>query len=265
MSRTFRVLILGGTGEGTALAAALVDVPGIEAISSLAGRVAAPRLPPGHVRIGGFGGVDGLTAYVKAERIDAVVDATHPFAARISANAANACAQTGIPLAAFVRTPWTREAGDDWYDVPDMRAAAACVRSFGTRVFLTVGRSQLAEFAELSEPWFLIRAIEAPPGPLPRRHEVLLRRPPFTLAEEVELMRSRAIDLLVAKNSGGDATSAKLAAARELGIAVVMVQRPARPSAHPVDSLVGTIAWIEGVRGGAKDFAPVRRQNRSCR
>jgi precorrin-6A/cobalt-precorrin-6A reductase len=244
VNRPLRVLILGGTAEGAALAASLIDVPEIEAISSLAGRVATPRLPPGQVRVGGFGGVDGLTAYLKAERIDAVVDATHPFAARISANAGLACERTCTPLIAFVRAPWLRAEGDCWYEVADMRAAADCVRSFGTRVFLTVGRGQLAEFADLAEPWFLIRAIDVPQGPLPRRHELLLRRPPFTLNEEIELMRSRAIDLLVAKNSGGPSTAAKIAAARELGIPVAIVQRPARPATPTVDSLPGAIAWI---------------------
>ncbi|HYZ16347.1 MAG TPA: cobalt-precorrin-6A reductase [Candidatus Acidoferrum sp.] len=265
MNAVLRVLILGGTGEGAALAAALIDAPGIEAISSLAGLLTAPRLPPGRVRVGGFGGVEGLTAHLEAERIDAVVDATHPFAARISANAALACARARVPLAAFVRAPWTRGPGDRWYEVPDLRAAAACVRSFGTRVFLTVGRGQLAEFADLAEPWFLIRAIDAPQAPLPPRHEILLRRPPFALAEEIELMRSRAIDLLVTKNSGGAATSAKLEAARALGIPVAMVQRPPRTATRTVDSVAKAMAWLEGLRERAEDFAPARRQNGWCR
>lgn len=248
MTAALRVLILGGTEEGAALAARLADAPGIDVVSSLAGRVAAPRLPRGRVRVGGFGGVDGLAAFLVAERIDAVLDATHPFAARISANAAHACYRARVPLAAFVRAPWTRVTGDRWYEVDDMHAAAACVRSSGSRVFLTVGRQELAAFAALERPWFLIRAIDVPADPLPPRRELVLQRPPFALAGEVALMRSRSIDLVVAKNSGGEATYAKIAAARSLGIPVALVRRPERPTTAQVASLPAAVAWIDGLR-----------------
>ena len=236
-----RLLILGGTGEASALARHLADRPGFEIVSSLAGRVAAPVLPPGAVRIGGFGGVEGLAAYLTQERIDAVVDATHPFAARMSANAAEACRRAGVPLLAFVRPAWAAEPGDRWHPVADMAAAAARCRG---RVFLTVGRQELAPFAG-SDACFLIRSIDAPDGPLPAAHELLLKRGPFSLADEIDLLRDYRIDLIVSKNSGGPATYAKIEAARVLGLPVVLVARPARPITDQVHSLDAAAAWLD--------------------
>jgi len=236
-----KLLILGGTGEAALLARHLADRPNLETISSLAGRIADPVLPPGAVRVGGFGGVDGLAAYLAAERIDAIVDATHPFAARMSAHAAEACGRMKLPLLAFVRPAWTPEPSDRWLPVPDMAAAAALCQG---RVFLTVGRQELAPFAG-SAAWFLIRAIDPPEGALPAHHELMLKRGPFGLADEIDLLRRHRIDLIVSKNSGGPATYAKIAAARALGLPVVMVERPARPMTDQADTLDAVAAWLD--------------------
>jgi precorrin-6A/cobalt-precorrin-6A reductase len=236
-----RVLILGGTGEAAVLAGLFADRPDLDIVSSLAGRVAAPSLPVGAVRIGGFGGVDGLAAYLQAEKIDAVVDATHPFAARMSANAAEACARLGVPLLAFVRPVWAAEPGDRWLSVADMVQAAALCHG---RVFLTVGRQELAPFAG-SAAWCLIRSIDPPAGPLPVAHELLLARGPFSLNEEIALLRDRRIDLVVSKNSGGPATYAKIAAARALGLPVVMVERPVRPRTDVAADPDAVAVWLD--------------------
>jgi len=233
-----RLLILGGTGEAAMLARHLADRPDLRIISSLAGRVAAPVLPAGNVRVGGFGGVDGLAAYLAD--IDAVIDATHPFAAQMSRHAAEACRRVGVPLLAFVRPAWVPKTGDHWVSVADMAAAAALSQG---RVFLTVGRQELAPFAG-SDAWFLIRSVDAPEAPLPANHELLLARGPFTLDDEIDLLRTHRIDRIVSKNSGGPATYAKIEAARALGLPVVMVERPARPATDTADSLEAVTAWL---------------------
>lgn len=216
-----RVLVLGGTAEARELASRL------PVISSLAGRTTDPRRPAGEVRIGGFGGPDGLAAYLREERIDVLVDATHPFAARISANAAAAALATGVPLVVLRRPGWTAGPGDDWHRVPDLASAAAALPELGERVFLTTGRQGIGAFAGLDECWFLARSVEPPAAPLPRRLEVLLDRGPFTLDGERELFRNHRIDVLVSKDSGGPA--AKLDAARERGVPVLLIDRPASP------------------------------------
>jgi len=235
-----RLLILGGTGEAALLARHLADRPNLDIISSLAGRVADPVLPPGNVRVGGFGGIDGLATYLAEERIDAVVDATHPFAARMSAHAALACGRMNLPLLGFVRPAWIPEPTDRWLPVPDMAAAAALCRG---RVFLTVGRQELAPFAD-RDAWFLIRSIDPPEGALPAHHELMLKRGPFGLADEIGLLRAHRIDMIVSKNSGGPATYAKIEAARSLGLPVVMVERPARPITDQADTLGAVEAWL---------------------
>jgi precorrin-6A/cobalt-precorrin-6A reductase len=237
-------LILGGTGEARDLAGRLADQADLDVVSSLAGRVAAPALPVGTVRVGGFGGVYGLAAYLAAEHIDAVIDATHPFAAGMSLNAAEACRRLGLPLLGFVRPAWAPAAGDRWLSVADMNAAAALCRG---RVLLTVGRQELAPFAA-ADAWFLIRSIDPPKEPLPAHHMILLARGPFALADEIDLMRAHAIDLVVSKNSGGAATYAKLEAARMLGLPVVMVERPARPASDVASSLDEAVAWLGRLR-----------------
>lgn len=239
-----RVLVLGGTAEARSLAGAL---PGQTVISSLAGRTTEPKLPAGEVRIGGFGGVAGLADYLRTQRIDALVDATHPFAARISANAAAAAELTGVPCLMLRRPGWTAGPGDDWHRVPDLAAAAARLPQLGHRVFLTTGRQGIAAFAGLAECWFLARSVEPPEPPVPQRLEVLLDRGPFTLGGERRLLREHRIEVLVSKDSGGPA--AKLAAARERGIPVLLIDRPATP---PAATTLGTVdeaaAWLTRLR-----------------
>jgi precorrin-6A/cobalt-precorrin-6A reductase len=239
-----RILILGGTAEAVELAKACAARPGLEVISSLAGRTRAPGLPPGEVRIGGFGGADGLARFLTVRGIDRVIDATHPFAVRIGAHAEQACLEVGVPRLRLLRSPWTREPGDHWIEVADLAEAARRLPELGCRVFLTVGHQDLGAFAGL-DLWFLVRTIE-PPGVLPLRHaEWLAGRGPFTVEDELRLLRAHGIDVLVTKASGGGATYAKLAAARQLGLPVVMVRRPPPPSGTVVDSIEAALAWLE--------------------
>ncbi len=229
-----RVLILGGTAEARELARLLHEDPRFAVLSSLAGRVADPRLPVGETRIGGFGGPSGLAAFLADDGVDLLVDATHPFAATISRNAARAASAAGVPLLAVVRPEWSPKAGDRWTRVPTVPAAARVLAErTGGRAMLSTGRQDAHEFAALDDWWFLIRVVDAPSGPLPRRHVVLRDRGPYTLDSERALLRENAVDVLVTKNSGGDLVSAKLAAARALGIDVVVVDRPERPATVP--------------------------------
>lgn len=242
-----RVLILGGTGEARRLAGALVDgaAGGLSVVSSLAGRVREPVLPPGEVRVGGFGGVPGLRDYLRAERITAVVDATHPFAATMSASAAAATGALGIPLLVLRRPGWTPGDGARWYRVPTLAAAAEVLPALGRRVFLSTGRGGLAAFAGLDGHWFLVRSVDPPQPPTPRRMHSLLARGPFTLEGERALLRQHRIDVLVTKDSGGEQTGAKLVAAGELGIPVVIQSRPPVPTGVPVrDSVGGAVGWL---------------------
>jgi precorrin-6A/cobalt-precorrin-6A reductase len=241
----FTVLVLGGTAEGRELAAACASKPGLRVISSLAGRVSAPRLPSGEVRIGGFGGPAGLAGYLAAERVGAVIDATHPFAAAMTASAVAACEAAGVPLLVLRRPGWTERPGDTWHRVPSLAAAAALLPDLGERVFLTSGRQGTGAFAGVSACWFLIRAVEPPEPPLPARHEILLSRGPFTLDGELALLRHHRIGVLVTKDSGGPHTAAKLDAARSLGIPVVMVDRPPLPAVATADSVAGALTWLE--------------------
>lgn len=242
------VLILGGTGEGIALAEALVTLPGLRIVSSLAGRVANPRLPPGDVRIGGFGGVEGLAAYLIDNRIAAVIDATHPFARRMGWNAANAAADTHIPLLRFERQAWVPQAGDRWHEVDDWDEAVAVLRRSAKRVFLALGRQELAPFTALEGISFVIRSVEPPDAGMAFADaEIVLARGPFRLEDERALLTSRRIDFIVCKNSGGNATDAKLQAARELGIEVIMQRRPKRPDLPKVASIAAAVDWVRGV------------------
>ncbi|MFD4373410.1 cobalt-precorrin-6A reductase [Streptomyces sp. NPDC058486] len=241
------VLILGGTTEARVLAGLLAGE--VRVTSSLAGRVAAPRLPAGEVRVGGFGGAEGLAAWVREHAVDAVIDATHPFAERISFNAARAAATAHVPLLALRRPGWVPGDGDDWRDVGSLEEAAAALGALGgigDRVFLTTGRMGLAVFAERPE-WFLVRSVDAPEGPVPARLEVLLDRGPFTLEGERELMARHRIDVLVTKDSGAAATAPKLAAAREAGIPVIVVRRPPVPEGVPtVATSEEAAGWVRG-------------------
>ncbi|NJP52093.1 cobalt-precorrin-6A reductase [Streptomyces sp. SBST2-5] len=223
------VLVLGGTGEARALAAALDSRPGTRVTTSLAGRVGRPRALPGEVRVGGFGGVPGLAAWLREHQVRAVLDATHPFAAAITGNAARAAALTGVPLVVLRRPGWRPGPGDRWHPVPSLDAAADLLPRLGRRVFLTTGRLGLAAFAHLTELHFLVRSVEAPEPPVPPHTHTLTARGPFTPGEETALLRDHRIDVLVTKDSGGEATAAKLTAARELGLPVVVVRRPPLP------------------------------------
>jgi precorrin-6A/cobalt-precorrin-6A reductase len=232
-----KVLVLGGTAEAASLAAALHDRPGYAVTSSLAGRVALPSLPPGEVRIGGFGGPDALAGWLQAHGTDVVVDATHPFADQITENAVQAAKATGVRLVVLRRPGWTEGRGDHWHRVPDAPAAATLLPSLGRRVFLPIGRGELAAFAHLDELWFLVRTVERPHPPLPARHQLVISRGPFTADAERSLLREHRIDVVVSRDSGGAMTKAKLVAARELGLAVVLIERPAPPSVETVETV----------------------------
>ena len=244
------ILLLGGTAEARALAEHL-HAAGIRVISSLAGRVARPRLPVGEVRIGGFGGPEALARWLADHEIEAVVDATHPFAERISASATGACAAAKVPLLRLERPGWTAADGDDWHWVEDLDAAATAVPGLGSRVLLTSGRQGLAAFAADADSWYLIRCVDPPDVALPPRHEVRLDRGPYTLAGELALMEEHSIDLLVTKDSGGSLTEAKLAAARRRGMPVIVVRRPPRPGVPTVATVAAARAWVQsGYRRG---------------
>lgn len=223
------VLVLGGTTEARELAATLAAMPGVRVTTSLAGRVSRPGALEGDVRIGGFGGPEGLAAWLREHHVDAVVDATHPFATAITANAAQAARATGTPAVVLRRPGWQPGPGDRWHDAGSLAEAAALLPSLGRRVFLTTGRLGLAAFAHLTELHFLVRSVEAPEPPLPPHTHVLLARGPFTVDDETALLRDHRVDVLVTKDSGGAATSAKLAAARTLALPVVVVRRPPLP------------------------------------
>ncbi|MGW5659483.1 cobalt-precorrin-6A reductase [Streptomyces sp. NPDC003758] len=229
------VLILGGTTEARRLAEILAaEEPDVKVTSSLAGRVSAPRLPPGEVRIGGFGGAEGLAQWLGAHHVDALIDATHPFAGTISFNAATATATAHVPLLALRRPGWVPVDGDRWHDAGSLEEAAELLPALGRRVFLTTGRVGLAAFADLNELWFLVRSVDAPEPPHPSHMEVLLDRGPFTLDGERELLLRHRIDVVVTKDSGGAATAPKLTAAREAGVPVVVIRRPPVPGGMPV-------------------------------
>lgn len=239
------MLILGGTSEARALAAELVarDVP---VTSSLAGRVAEPRLPEGDIRVGGFGGPEGLARWLADHDVRAVVDATHPFARRISASAATATAAAGVPVLRLERPGWQPGEGDDWHWADTLADAARLLPDLGTRALLTTGRQGLAEFAGL-DMWLLARCVDPPDasdGPLPRRLEVILSRGPYHLADEAELLRRHRIDVLVTKDSGGDMTAAKLHAAREARIPVIVVRRPPRPDMPRSADVKSAVCWV---------------------
>ncbi|GAB1333847.1 cobalt-precorrin-6A reductase [Streptomyces sp. E-15] len=240
-----RVLILGGTTEARRLAELLHGTPGLELTSSLAGRVADPRLPPGGTRIGGFGGAAGLAAWLREHGTGAVVDATHPFAGTIGHHALQAAAAVRVPLLVLRRPGWLPVEGDRWHEVGSLEEAAAALPALGRRVFLTTGRMGLAAFAALDDLWFLVRSVDAPGPPHPARMEVLLDRGPFTLDGERELLRRHRVDVVVTKDSGGAATAPKLAAAREAGLPVVLVRRPPAPEGVPVVPDAGSAArWV---------------------
>jgi len=244
-AQRLRVLILGGSSESSALARALAGRSSIDAVLSLAGRTAAPVSLPLLVRTGGFGGIPGLVNYLRASAIDVMVDATHPFAERMSGNAQAAAEQTGIPLIRLTRPAWQAQEGDRWTEVADMRAAAEALGEIPRRVFLTVGRLQLAAFARAPQHFYLVRTID----PVGAGHGLraacfIEARGPFVTADEERLMREHGVEVLVTKNSGGTASAGKLEAARRLGLPVVLVRQPAGRQAAMSD-IAEVIAALE--------------------
>lgn len=246
-SRKPHILILGGTTEAAALARSLVDRYGdrFDVTTSLAGRTRTPAALPGQVRSGGFGGVDAFMDYLIRERVAAVVDATHPFAARMSENAVAACERADIPRLVLLRPPWVRQKGDNWIEFETAQAAAAALPRYGRRAFLTVGVQELAPFAAIDDMWFLVRLIEGPTDPLSLADcQVITGRGPFSADGEQALLESHEIDLLVTKASGGAATAAKLEAARRRGLPVVMIQRPPPPPGSLCESPESAVEWV---------------------
>ncbi|MBV8696265.1 MAG: cobalt-precorrin-6A reductase [Bradyrhizobium sp.] len=239
-----RALILGGTGNANALAAALVRAK-IDAIYSYAGRTQIPLPHALPTRVGGFGGVDGLANFIREAAITHVVDATHPFAAEMSRNAAIACAAIGVPLLALERAPWTRTAGDHWIEVADIAGAVAALPERPARVFLAIGRQHIAPFAQRPQHAYTLRFVDAPDGALPLPDaEVIVSRGPFTQEGDLALMRERGIEWLVARNAGGDGARAKIDAARELGLPVIMIARPELAERPRVASVNEVLAWL---------------------
>ena len=245
-----RILILGGTTEASALARILSGRSEFSPLLSMAGRTSDPRPLPIPTRIGGFGGPEGLARHLAAEGVEAVVDATHPFAAVMSRNAAEACTRDGVPLLALRRPPWVAQEGDRWTEVSSIADAAAALGERPRRVFLTVGRLELAPFAAAPQHAYLVRTIEPVGDAFPVPHLRAIRdRAPFDEAAERALMEREGVEILVTKNSGGAATYPKIAAARAFGLPVVMVARPEKPADVPVaDTAEEAVAWLERCR-----------------
>ena len=244
MNSRRRVLVLGGTSEARALASALVN-EGRSVVSSLAGRVSAPALPEGEVRTGGFGGADGLASYLAAEGIGAVVDATHPFAANITAHADRAGAASGVPVLRLQRPGWSAHELAPTFEWVDSVGDARVTAERHLRPFLTTGRQQLGEFAPWRDRYVLARVVDPPDWLVPTSWEVLQARGPYSYAAERDLMQSRRIDVLLTKDSGGPLTEAKLQAAADLGVAIVVVRRPPLPrNLAVVDSVAAAREWL---------------------
>ena len=247
-----RLLILGGTPEAARLARGAVErfADGLEVISSLAGRTASPAPLPGTVRRGGFGGAGGLADYLAKEKIDWVIDATHPFAAQISAHGREACEAKGVLRLMLLRPPWRREAGDDWVEAGSIEDAAEVLKKStapGGRVFLTTGPGSLRPFRALDDRRFLVRLIEPPKAPLALGdYETVIGRGPFTVADERALMAEKRIDVLVSKLSGGGATYPKIIAARELSLPVIMIRRPPPEPGEGVETAEAALDWLDG-------------------
>jgi precorrin-6A/cobalt-precorrin-6A reductase len=239
------ILLLGGTTEASALARLLAE-RGIAATLSYAGRTEAPRAQPIPVRVGGFGGVDGLAAFLQAEGVTHLVDATHPFAATMSANAVAAARMAGVPLLALTRPAWTPIPGDRWTRVADIEAAMAALAGAPRRVLLALGRMHVADFAVMPQHHYVLRFVDAPrvPPVLPD-HTLIVDRGPFTPEGDRALLEAHRIDLVVCKNAGGTGAEAKLVAARALGIPVLMIDRPALPPRAEVTDPEAVLEWLD--------------------
>lgn len=243
------VLILGGTAEASRLAADLSEKKRHRVITSLAGRTRNPETIAGELRTGGFGGTGGMVRYLRDQSIDALIDATHPFAESISENALSATSQTATPLLRLTRPPWKKLPDDRWIEVADAESAAAVLPGLASRVFLTSGHRDLAAFVPLDDIWFLIRTIEPVTGPRPKQTLCLQARGPFDEDQERVLLQEHRIDALVTKASGGTATYAKIAAARRLGLPVIMIQRPESHPGPTVHDTEAAEAWLRQVTG----------------
>jgi precorrin-6A/cobalt-precorrin-6A reductase len=239
-----RALILGGTSDANQLADAIARA-GIDAIYSYAGRTQSPFTPSLPIRTGGFGGVAGLSEFIARDGITHVIDATHPFAAEMSRHAVEACAVSKIPLIALERAPWTRSAGDRWIEVENIETAVDALPEARACVFLAIGRQHLAPFAAKPQHAYTLRFVDPPDSapPLPET-DIIVSRGPFTVEGDLDLMRSRNIGWVVARNSGGVGARAKIDAARELGLRVVMIARPASPERRRVESVEDVLAWL---------------------
>jgi len=243
------VLILGGTTEASALARQVAGDPRLAPVLSLAGRTAHPRPQPIATRTGGFGGIDGLVRFLRKDAIEAVIDATHPYADQMSAHAVTACRAAGVPLASLVRPEWRAETGDRWQVVPSFESAAHVLGATPRRVFLSLGRQELHAFAAAPQHRYIARLIERPEREdLPPDLRLVQARGPFDREAESRLLSDERIDVMVSKNSGGDATYAKIEAARALGLPVVMVARPHKPAGHVVANVDEAVAWLHGHR-----------------
>ncbi len=240
--------MLGGTTEASRLAQALAEAQ-VDAIFSYAGRTESPLPQPLPVRVGGFGGVEGLRAWLREQHISHVVDATHPFAAQMSHNAVDACAAAGISLLALERPAWQAQTGDHWQHVPDMESAVRALPDAPARVFLAIGRQHLAPFLAHPQHWFLLRLVDASMALPPERGHIVLARGPFTEADDTALLHHHHITHIVAKNSGGSGAEAKLSAARALGIPVILIDRPAVPQRPTVARVDEVLQWIAGPHG----------------
>jgi len=239
-----RVLLLGGTTEASLLARRLAQ-DGVDAVFSYAGRTDAPVAQPLPTRIGGFGGPEGLAHYLADQRISHVVDATHPFAARMSRNAIVACAKAAVPLCGFERAPWASGPGDDWRHVADLAGAVAALPERPARVFLAIGRQNLDAFAAKAQHHYLLRLVDPPQGPLPLPDTtVVIARGPFTEPADRELLARHRIGLIIAKNAGGTGARAKLDAARALGIPVILIGRPELPPRRIARSVEEVMAFL---------------------
>ena len=241
------LLILGGTTEATALAHHIAKTD-VKAIISYAGRVERIRPQPIEKRIGGFGGVDGLARYISDNQISHVIDATHPFAARMSHNAVEACHQTGTPLAALTRPAWVKESGDKWHHVPDINGAVQALDSMARtprRIMLAIGRMHIDQFTCQPNHFYLLRLVDAPDeAPDFADYALAVSRGPFTFEADKALLEQHQIDLVISKNAGGKGAYAKIEAARALGLEVIMIDRPALPDRTELHSSEAVMSWL---------------------
>ncbi|MWB79584.1 cobalt-precorrin-6A reductase [Pseudooceanicola sp. 216_PA32_1] len=244
------ILVLAGTAEGRAVASALA-AEGADAMASLAGVTRAPLRPEGRLRIGGFGGDAGFRSFLRDHAVRAVLDATHPFAARVSARTARICAEMALPHAILDRPAWQPGPGDRWSGVASPEALEGVIPA-EARVFLAVGRQDLPRYAALRRNPVVIRAIEPVAAPGFPRAEMLTSRPPWEVAEDLALLRDRRIDWIVTKNAGGQGASAKLEAARILGLPVAMIARPPLPQgASVLSSVAAALTWARATAAGS--------------